>query len=113
MILPFARVHYGEATYPLTWEESTRLTHCTLVWRVLRESDERIAAQKADRASQSKRRRFWGILTATAALVTVLGLGYLIGIEGKRAFGLAAFVGLSGLGSALVWGVWEIESEEE
>src|SRR5882672_8868345 len=105
MLIPFARIHYGEAAFPLTREESTRLTHCTLVWRVLRDSDERISAQKADRASEAKRRRFWGILTGIAAFVCVAGLGYLIGIEGKRAFGLAAFVGLSGLASALVWGV--------
>jgi len=56
--------------------------------------------------------RFWGILTGIAALVCMTGLGYLIGVEGKRAFGLAAFVGLSGLASALVWGVWSLEEEK-
>ena len=75
-------------------------------------TNEWVAAQKADRASQVKRRRLWGIVTALAAAVSFAGLGYLIGVEGKRAIGLAAFVGLSGLASAIVWGIWEIEREE-
>lgn len=75
--------------------------------------DEWIAAQKADRALAAKRKRRTGILIALTGAVTMFGLGYLIGVEGNRALGLCAFVGLSGLATALVWGTWEIESEED
>ncbi len=71
-----------------------------------------VAAQKADRASQAKRRVYWCIVVAVAACITMFGIGYLIGVEGKRAIGLAAFVGFSALASALVYGVWEIERDE-